>query len=60
VERLTAGLTESKTGEMAITRGAEAHAINRAAQAKLKKTEAQYLFATECIDRIPPLKHELS
>jgi hypothetical protein len=59
VEPLTAGLTESRTGEMAITRGAEAHALKRVAQAKIKKTEAQYLFATDRINRIPLLKHEL-
>jgi hypothetical protein len=59
VEPLTAGLTESKTGEMAITRGAEAHALKRVAQAKIKKTEVQYLFVTDRINRISLLKHEL-
>jgi hypothetical protein len=59
VERLTAGLTESNTGETAITRGAEAHALKRVTQAKTKKTEAKYLFATDRINRIPLLKHEL-
>jgi hypothetical protein len=43
---------------MAITRGAEAHALKRVAQAKIKKTEAQYLFATDRINRISLLKYE--
>jgi hypothetical protein len=58
VVRLTAGLTESKTGERTITRGAEAHAIKRAAQAKPKQTQAQDLFATGSINHIPLLKPE--